>query len=233
MFLALKGPSMMIGNWTNKLDHARISLSCYITPTTGEEPCGLQWSIPQPRLINISSDDKARCKEEICKALNPLLMTLRTSDRMNAMEADKLSQTLAETAIKIATDIFGGKKPTHEKRKYESFDMIKTQAEINTIEKTRDLIRTLYLDEVTSMENRQSLENHLSTLLDRLIRMGLHSVPLQHDLKSLHEWSQSTAKADIESLRKYMESQKSDMDAAEKQRQNEMFLNPKKKRTMV
>ena len=148
---------------------------------------------------------------------------------MNAMEADQLSRTLAETAVKIATDIFGGKKPTHEKRKYESFDLIKTQAEINTIEKARDLIRTLYLNEVTSLENRLSLENHLSTLLVRLCRMGLHSVPLQHDLKSLHEWSQSTAKADIENLRRYMESQKSDMDAIEKRRQNEMFLNPQKR----
>jgi len=108
---------------------------------------------------------------------------------MTLDEADRLSKTVARILVDTTSAVVGSKLPTHEKRKYQSHDLIKAQAEITTISKARDLIRTLSREEFRSPMERQRIELHLSVLLDRLVRMGLNSIPRSLDIKSLSEWS--------------------------------------------
>ena len=89
----------------------------------------------------------------------------------------------------VTSAVVGNKLPTHEKGKYHSSDLIKSQAEINTISGARDLIRTLYMNEVNTPEERRLVEDHLSVLLDRLCVMGLSSIPRSLEINQLHEWS--------------------------------------------
>ena len=125
--------------------------------------------------------------------------------------------------------MLGRKLPTHEKGKYQSLDIVKSQAEITTISKASDLIRTLFFNEVTNEDDRKSVERHLSVLLDRLCRMGLRSIPRSLDIASLHEWSQVQAPFDLENLRRYMEKRKNTLEAQAHQVSQELFLDPKKR----
>jgi len=113
------------------------------------------------------------------------------------------------------------------KGKYHSANLVKAQAEITTISKARDLIRTLYLNEVKSPEERHSVENHLSVLLDRLCIMGLQSIPTALEIKNLREWSQTTAPAEISRLRNYMKQRKETMDQQEREHQRKLFCDPR------
>ena len=124
-------------------------------------------------------------------------------------EADSISQQLAEILVSTTSSVVGHKHPTHEKGKHSSVESKKIQAEISTIENARNLIRTLWLNEVSSDDETDEVKTHLAVLLDRLCRMGLNSVPRQLDLDSLHEWSEVEAPVDLVSLRRLMEVQES------------------------
>ena len=172
-----------------KLDHAKINFSGSVPTRSGKCRRGKPWSIPQPRLTSTTPTQKAKCKQDVILALQPLLQKTREGD-MKLEEADSLSITLAKILVDVTSATVGSKLPTHEKGKYQSSDMVRTQAKINTILKAKDLIRKLYLNEVRSQEERKSVEDHLSVLLDRLCVMGLQSLPLALDVTSLHNWSQ-------------------------------------------
>jgi len=145
------------------------------------------------------------------------------------VDADIISKSLAKTLVQVTSAVVGNKLPTHEKGKYHSSDLIKSQAEINTISGARDLIRTLYMNEVNTPEERRLVEDHLSVLLDRLCVMGLSSIPRSLEINQLHEWSQMKAPLDIINIKNYMEKRKCTMDLLEKERQRKLFLDPKKR----
>ena len=144
-------------------------------------------------------------------------------------DADRFSKIIARILVNSTGAVVGNKLPTHEKRKYQSLDLIKARAEINTINKARDLIHTLHEGEFNSTEERRKIETHLSILLDRLIRMGLYSIPRSLDLVSLHEWSELVANAEALNIEEYMRKRKCDMLSIELKRQRELFLDPRKR----
>ena len=221
---------MEVGDFDDelKLDHARISFAGVVPILSDESRRGKPWSIPQPNLSSIQPTQKTKCQEDVNLALQPLLLKIREGD-IKFHEADTLSKTLAKILVEVTSATVGNKLPTHEKGKYQSSDMVKSQAKINTISKARDLIRTLFLDEVRSPEDRKSVEDHLSVLLDRLCIMGVQSLPLSLDIHSLHQWSQSTAPEEISCLRNYMKARKCTMDQQETEHRRKLFLDPKKR----
>jgi hypothetical protein len=87
---------------------------------------------------------------DVNRALFPLLQLIKDKGDVNLDEADNLSVDLAKILVEVTCATVGSKLPTHEKGKYQSSDMVRAQAEITTISKARDLIRTLYMDEVRS-----------------------------------------------------------------------------------
>jgi hypothetical protein len=220
---------MRLGELTYPLDHRKLFfLSSLPNTPQGRSPGGQAWSIPQPRLANISSSQKVACKDAVNKALLPILTQIRQCRSISLTDADELSKTVAGILVDSTGAIVGRKLPTHEKRRYQSLDLTRAQAEITTISKARDLVRTLTQKEYRSSEERQRVENHLSVLLDRLIRMGLNSVPpLSSDLKALNEWSQMTAHLEILNIKEYIRMRRCDMDSMEKDRQRKLFLNPR------
>ena len=226
----LEETDMRLGNWRPeaKLDHVQITLQGVFPVTPGEKRKGKPWSIPQPRLSLLTPTQKQICRQRVNLALLPLLQTTRGEQTLFD-KADEISKLLAQILVDETSAVVGSKLPTHEKGKYRSSDLIKAQAEITTISKARDLIRTLYLDETKSPEDRRLVENHLSVLLDRLCAMGLTSVPKSLDIKNLHEWSETKAPGDIVNIRSYMEKRKCTMDLLEKERQRKIFLDPKKR----
>ena len=224
LFGQLEQLDMSIGNWNRKLDHARLSLLSQVSPVSGSPANGKPWSIPQPRLSLMSPEQQSTCKSLVREKLIPLLQSINMKE-LSLDAADQLSQTLARIIVDETVTVVGSKLPTHEKGKYQSL----ARAEITTIEKARDLIRRLYLDEFKSQEDRVSTENHLSTLLDRLCRMGLNSVPRVLSLDALHKWAEVDAPMDLETLRWYIQVRKETMAEESKQKSRKQFLDPKKR----
>jgi hypothetical protein len=122
------------------------------------------------------------------------------------------------------------KKPTHKKGKFESVEIIKGKAEISTIRKARDLIRAIAWNEFRSPQELSYIKEHLTVCLDRLVRMGLNSVPSPSDLVALVKWSDTTALSDIEQATNYIKARKEDLISQEKQHRKFLFLDPKKRR---
>ena len=103
------------------------------------------------------------------------------------------------------------KKPTHKKGKFESVEINKGKAEISTIRKARDLIRAIAWNEFRSPQELSYIKEHLTVCLDRLVRMGLNSVPSPSDLVALAKWSDTTALSDIEQATNYIKAGKKDL----------------------
>ena len=227
LFQLLERTQMRLGNWNPKIsDHVQINICGNLPNSPGQKKRGKPWSIPQPRLSGITAMQRQKCQENANLALTPLLQQVRDA-RLSLDDADNISKHLAQCLIDTTSAVVGSKLPTHEKGKYHSSDLVKAQAEINTISKARDLIRTLYLNEVNTQEEKRLVEDHLTVLLDRLCVMGLRSIPRSLDLDRLHEWSELKAPTDILDIRAYMEQRRWTMDLAEKERQRKLFLNPK------
>jgi exonuclease III len=186
LMLLASSPQMAIGNWEGTKDHARISLSLPLKmhPLQPHQPSGKAWSIPQPELKRINPEKVGICKRELNVHLQRILLDLQedlqTSQARLAC-ADAYSKLLAQHLVDITGSILGMKLGTHKKGKYESLDISKTKAQISTIRNARDLIRTLYLDEVKSDLHRKETTVHLQVLLDRLCRMGTN---IPHHLRS-------------------------------------------------
>jgi len=230
LFQLLEKVEMRLGNWKpeSKLDHVQLSFSGVLPAVPGEVRRGKPWSIPQPRLSSVNPTQRKKCQQKVNEALLPLLQKIRGNSH-SLVDADIISKSLAKTLVQVTSAVVGNKLPTHEKGKYHSSDLIKSQAEINTISGARDLIRTLYMNEVNTPEERRLVEDHLSVLLDRLCVMGLSSIPRSLEINQLHEWSQMKAPLDIINIKNYMEKRKCTMDLLEKERQRKLFLDPKKR----
>jgi len=69
---------------------------------------------------------------QVNEALLPLLQRIRENSN-SLVDADIISKSLAKTLVQVTSAVVGNKLPTHEKGKYHSSDLIKSQAEINTI----------------------------------------------------------------------------------------------------
>ena len=122
--------------------------------------------------------------------------------------------------------LLGSTRATHRKGKFETPDLVRYQAEISTISKARDLIHALSQNEVHP-EQRANTEVHLSVLLDRLVIMGLSSVPRSLEIKLLCEWADTSALSDIESLKKYIRHRKMDLESLESIESHRLFMNAK------
>jgi len=111
--------TMRLGNWSNKLDHVKISfLSALSANRTSRRRCK-PWSIPQPRLAHASAEQKNRCKREVNQALIPIVEKIREA-KLSLEEVDKISEDLAHISIQTSCGVLGRKLPTHEKGKYQS-----------------------------------------------------------------------------------------------------------------
>src|SRR5690348_15006499 len=75
--------------------------------------------------------------------------------------ADKFSQLAVGMAIQVVEGIVGATKPSHRKGKFRSKEVAKATAEITTLQKARDLIRTLCLNEWNSVEEKLEIHSHL------------------------------------------------------------------------
>src|SRR6185503_4424549 len=115
------------------------------------------------------------------------------------------------------------------KGKYSSSDVCRIRGLISTLTKACDLIRTLSQDEVNTDVERREVQDHLVVLFDRLVRMGIYTIP-PLEIKALVEWSKSTATQEIQLLRDYLEKRKLDMISQERERSRKLFMDPKKRK---
>src|SRR6185503_8968571 len=142
---------------------------------------------------------------------------------------DKFSKRIAEKIVDIVGSITGTKRPTHSKGKYLPSDVVRAQAEITTLCKARDLIRTLIFSECKSEHEKGEVMEHLRILLDRLVVFGIAGIPRTFDLESLGEWAETNALVNTQSLKKYVSSRKLDLVSLEKLESQKKFMNPKKR----
>ena len=227
LFQCFVRPKMIIGNWKPKLDHACISLFSQI-PIQGlsEPPTGRPWSIPQPRLFNLSEANRQLCKDRVASSLTKLLQSFQGGC---FEEYDELSESTAQIIVKEVGQVLGLKSDTHTKGKYLPTDVCKVKGLITTISKARDLIRTLTLQEFSSSTDEKEVEEHLRVLFERIGRIGLSSVP-KFEKAALLQWSEGSATNEIGYLEKYLRSRKADMVSEEKERLRRLFLDPRKRR---
>jgi len=146
IFAASQKLTMRIANWLEKQDHARISL-CMQIPISGvsHSGTGKPWSIPQPRLFNLTDSNRARCKTAVQEPLDDLLSRFLDAKGSNTpLSLDFLSGHTSEVIIDQVCQILGSKSSTHKKGKYLPNDVCRTQCLISTITKGTDLIRTLF-----------------------------------------------------------------------------------------
>lgn len=123
--------------------------------------------------------------------------------------------------------ITGMKRSTHKKGKFQSVQLAKSKAELTTISKARDLIRKLYLDEFQSVNEKENTITYLRVCFDRLLKLGLTSIPRSLESKELIQWSESTALADMEQIKQFIQTRKEDMVSKDKERKRKLFLDPK------
>ena len=125
--------------------------------------------------------------------------------------------------------ILGFKLPTHKKGKYLPNDVCRIKGLISTINKARDLIRSLLLNELNSSDEVQETTDYLRVLFDRMLRMGLYTIPSM-EKRDLEQWSQVTADHELECLKRYIEKRKANMVSQEREASRKLFLNPRKRK---
>jgi len=168
------------------------------------------------------------------KALEDLLEAVKESK-----DLDMLSENAARIIVDAVSGVLGSKSDTHKKPKFLPTDVCRTKGLITTICKARDLIRTLVKREYDSVHEEGETKRHLEVLFDRMIRMGLYSVPRSLTLerpefrRDLDEWSEVTAAKEIQLLENYLKSRKEDMASLERESTRRLFMDPKKKENMV
>ena len=190
------------------------------------------WSIPQPQLRKITAQQAQECKEGAKDIFTPLLADFLSDIKIapdKCLCADMYSQHAVRLALDLIESIVGRKSPTHKKGKFQSQEITRAKAEITTLQKARDLIRTLLLQETSSEIEKERVCGHLKTLLDRLCRMGLTTVPRSLEPQALHQWSESFVPVHLENLKTYLKSQKEDLESKEKTDRLKWFLDPKKR----
>ena len=120
------------------------------------------------------------CKRLAAAQFGPLLEDFRStletaSDKCSC--ADFFSQRLVCLAIELVESEIGAKRPTHRKGKFQMKTVTLATAELTTIQKARDLIRALFLQELSSEVEEEQVRSHLKILLDRLCRMVSQRFP--------------------------------------------------------
>jgi hypothetical protein len=216
---------MGIGNWESKRDHAKITLTLSLPPSFAIRTQDFQpWSIPQPQLNNLTEDKILKCKQLTADVFGPLLVEFQSS-MAKALDkcacADKYSQALVRRAIDFVENEIGAKRPTHRKGKFQMKTVVLATAEITTIQKARDLIRTLCLREASEEKQARS---HLEVLLDRLCRMGLSTVPRSLELSELHQWAETYAPFRLKQLKADIRAQNEDARTKERKERLKWFL---------
>ena len=73
------------------------------------------------------------------------------------------------------------------------------------------------------------MEEYLKVCFDRLVRLGVGSIPTTLDLATIVEWADSTAILEINAATKFIADQKEDMISLEKRRRNQLFQDPKQR----
>jgi exonuclease III len=154
---------MQIGNWESKRDHARITLTLAL-PTSGywDQSATARWSVSQPRLWNLTIDQRSSCKEraeESFKALEAEFK-LALQQQTSLTLIDKFSQLVVQKAKDIVESVVGATRPTYRKGKFRSEDVVRATAEITTLQKARDLIRALFLKEYSSHDDKEEIHSH-------------------------------------------------------------------------
>jgi len=229
---ALRNCSITIGNWELKKDHCRISLDLTLPEHSSSNLSHSPWSIPQPELRHLSDEQRQLCREQVNANLFAVYEKFLSGgmDQKNILEdANSLSIATAETLIHTVGAIAGMKKGTHKKGPFESLEFSKAKAEISTIQKARDLVRSLFWKEFKNEQERKDIESYLQVCLDRLIRLGNNTIPISLDPTSMWTWSESTALSEIEAITTYLKSRKLDLQSQEKIARRNMFLDPKKR----
>ena len=77
------------------------------------------------------------------------------------------------------------------------------------------------------------MEEYLKVCFDRLVRLGVGSIPTTLDLTTIVEWADSTAILEINAATKFIADQKEDMISLEKRRRNQLFQDPKQRGTWI
>ena len=111
--------------------------------------------------------------------------------------------------------------------------MCRTKGLITTISKACDLIRTLVNHEWQTAEEEGEIKLHLQVLFDRMVQMGVYSLPASLSLTELQVWSESTALEEIQLLQHYLELRKADMSSQTRENTRRLFMDPQKAETMV
>ncbi len=214
---------MKICNWELKKDHCRISLELLLPETAKSKYPSNPWSIPQPDLRHLSERNKQLCRDLIEESLKPIQQLVDIGNELDPTEADRLSVLTAETLILTVGQIAGMKKATHRKGRFESLDINKAKAEISTINKARDLIRSLAWEEFKTRQDKTDSEEYLKVCL------GNTSIPPSLDTISLSNWAETTALKEIENITLYIKSRRQDFVSQEKVARQKLFLDPKER----
>jgi hypothetical protein len=224
---------MSIGNWDPGKDHCRIFTKFTIPAWVAtDEKVGNPWSIEQPILRKLSQETLSLCKSKVNEALTLMLpqLLLEIKTAHNKIEAaERWSKRIARTIVQTTGSITGLKRPTHKKGKFETDILKKTTAQVSTLSKARDLIRSLSQTEFRSEQEKRELEEYLKVCLDRLVRLGVNSIPTTLNIRVLVEWSESAAIREIGAAQKYIADRKEDIVSLDKLRRKQMFLDPKRR----
>lgn len=213
----IKNTKMTISHWVPKKDHAQISLNT-IFPASDPKKCQNPVDdIPRPRLHNAPREKIALLKQLVSQYASDVLAD------GTQVDPDRISRAFANMMVGTAIQILGRKSIS---RKSRCIETAKLTAEIRTIHQARNIIRSLFFDEVKK-EDVPARKEFLDYLLDRLVRMDLASVPTSNDIKILYEWSEKEALEDLAKLEEYAQVRKKDLIFQERQKMNKMFKTPK------
>src|ERR1044071_3289742 len=195
-----------------------------------------KWSIEQPILRKLSQETLSLCKSKVNEALTLMLpqLLLEIKTAHNKIEAaERWSKRIARTIVQTTGSITGLKRPTHKKGKFETDILKKTTAQVSTLSKARDLIRSLSQTEFRSEQEKRELEEYLKVCLDRLVRLGVNSIPTTLNIRVLVEWSESAAIREIGAAQKYIADRKEDIVSLDNLRRKTNVSRPEKTGRMV
>lgn len=213
---------MMIANWSHKKDHARITFRSSI-PAKQTGPCnGPTDDIPRPRLEGVPEGKVMEIKQACNEALEELL---HHPFEEKDPDPDLISRMMASLIVDSAIQITGRKAS---KKRKTNRTTAKLVSEIRTIQRARDLIRSLTFKEVPK-DQEKATSTQLEHLLDRLTRMGLSSVPVSNNLRKLQQWADGEALQDLTILQEYAQLCKKDIRNKERQDLRKLFCNPSQK----
>ena len=205
-----------VADWEpTKKDHCKILLSLDFLETLEKQDClGKPWSTVQPELRKINEKTKTQCLLATNEPLEQLLLELKDALNQSPQKlevANRFSVQTADLIVRLVGSITGLRRASHRKGQFQNSGITKARAEISTITKARDLIRALRLQEFRTPQEKSALETYLKVCFDRLLRLGLTSIPTSFDIDTLALWSEQVAVMDILQIEHFIKSQKEDL----------------------